>query len=209
MNQTKFTEIQILPKELQVIQDKIYEIRGYRVMLDFDLAELYGIETKVLKQSVRRNIKRFTGEDFMFELTKEELSRSQFVTLKKGRGSNIKYHPFAFTELGVAMLSSVLNSDTAIDINRKIMRAFIVIRQLIENPPINETKELQNEVRELKQYIENVFTDYNDINEDTRMQLELINETLAELQTKNRELNKPRRPIGYQHYNTERGKQSQ
>ena len=183
--------------ELQLMQNRIYEIRGYKVMLDFDLAEIYGIETKVLKQSVKRNLKRFEGDDFMFELTKDELSRSQFVTLNKGRGSNIKYLPFAFTELGVSMLSSVLNSDTAIEINRNIMRAFVAMRQLIQNPPVNEVKELQNEVRELKQYIEDVFTDYNDINEDTRLQLELINETLAELQTKNKELNKPRNPIGF------------
>ena len=96
--------------ELQTIQNKIHEIRGQKVMLDFDLAEMYGIETRVLKQAVRRNPKRFEGNDFMFELTKEELSRSQFVTLNKGRGNNFKYMPFAFTELGVAMLSSVLTT---------------------------------------------------------------------------------------------------
>src|SRR5690554_1179570 len=108
--------------ELAIIQSKIYEIRGVKVMLDFDLAEMYGVETRVLKQSVRRNIKRFEGDDFMFEVTREELSRSQIVILNKGRGYNIKYMPFAFTELGVAMLSSVLNSDTAIEINKGIMR---------------------------------------------------------------------------------------
>ena len=183
--------------ELQVIQNRIYEIRGYKVMLDFDLAEMYGIETKVLKQAVKRNIKRFNGDDFMFELTKDELSRSQFVTLNKGRGSNIKYLPFAFTELGIAMLSSILNSDTAIEVNRGIMRAFVAIRQMILAHPAVEAKDLQKEIRELKQYIEEVFTDYNDINEDTRMQIELINETLSELQAKNRASNKPRRPIGY------------
>ncbi len=186
--------------ELQVIQNKIYEIRGYKVMLDFDLAEMYGTETAQLKRAVRRNIERFEGDDFMFELTKDELSRCQFGILNKGRGSNIKYLPFAFTELGVSMLSSVLNSKTAIEINRKIMRAFVAMRQLILNPPADKMGELQNEVRELKQYIEEVFTDYNDINEDTRMQLELINETLAELQAKNKELNKPIKPIGYQNY---------
>jgi len=101
--------------ELQLIQNKIHTIRGYKVMIDFDLAEMYGIETRVLKQAVRRNIDRFEGDDFMFELTPDEVmefSRSQFVTLNKGRGSNVKYAPFAFTELGVAMLSSVLNSKT-------------------------------------------------------------------------------------------------
>ena len=183
--------------ELQVIQNKIYEIRGYRVMLDFDLAEMYGVNTSQLKRSVRRNIERFEGDDFMFEVTKEELSRCQIGTLNKGRGSNIKYLPFAFTELGVSMLSSVLNSKTAIEINRNIMRAFVAIRQLVLNTPASETKQLQNEVRELKEYIEEVFTDYNDINEDTRTQLELINETLAELQTKNKVLNKPRNPVGF------------
>ena len=75
-------------EQLQIIQNKIYEIRGVKVMLDFDLAEMYAIETRVLKQAVRRNLKRFEGEDFMFELTKEELSRSQIVTLNKGRGGN-------------------------------------------------------------------------------------------------------------------------
>ena len=179
------------------IQNKIYEIRGQRVMLDFDLAEIYGIETSQLKRSVRRNIKRFEGEDFMFEVTKEELSRCQIGTLNKGRGGNIKYLPFAFTELGVAMLSSVLNSETAIKVNRDIMRAFVAVRQLILAPPVDEAKELKNDLKQLKEYIEEVFTDYNDINEDTRMQLELINETLAELQVKHKELNKPRQRIGF------------
>ena len=183
--------------ELSNIQGKIHEIRGYRVMLDFDLADSYGIETRVLKQAVRRNIKRFEGEDFMFEVTMEELSRSQIVTLNKGHGYNIKYLPFAFTELGVAMLSSVLNSDAAIDMNWKIMRAFVAVRNLILNPPVDEVKELQTEVRELKQYVEDVFSDYNDINEDTRIQLELINKSLAELQAKKKALDKSRNPIGF------------
>ena len=181
---------------LQIIQSKIYEIRGQKVMLDFDLAELYGIETRVLKQAVRRNSARFEGEDFMFELTKEEISRSQFVILNKGRGSNIKYAPFAFTELGVAMLSSVLNSPTAIEINRGIMQVFVAMRQLIHTSPVDNIGELKNELKELKEYIEEVFTDQNDINEDTRIQLELINQTLAELQTKDRGF-KERKRIGY------------
>jgi hypothetical protein len=106
------------------------------VILDFDLAKRYGVETKVLKQVVRRNIKRFEGDDFMFEITRDEYNslRSQFVTLEiGGRGKYSKYQPFAFTELGVAMLSSVLNSEKAIDINRKIMRAFVAIRQYVLN----------------------------------------------------------------------------
>jgi len=183
--------------DLQPIQNKIYEIRGFRVMLDFDLAERYGIEAKRLKEAVRRNIERFEGDDFMFEVTKDELSRTQIATLNKGRGSNIKYLPFAFTELGVSMLSSVLNSKTAIKVNRDIMRAFVAMRQLINNPPINETKELQYEVRRLKEYVEEIFADQNDINEDTRIQLELINQSLAELQAKKKEPEKPRPKIGY------------
>ena len=183
--------------DLQLIQSKIYEIRGQRVMLDFDLAQMYGTETAQLKRTVRRNKKRFDGEDFMFEVTRDELSRCQIGTLNKGRGSNIKYLPFAFTELGVAMLSSVLNSETAIEINKGIMRAFVAIRQLIANPPPDKHSLLQKEVKELKQYIEEIFTDQNDINEDTRMQLELINQTLAELQVHQKLSDKPRRPIGF------------
>ena len=133
----------------------------------------------------------------MFEVTKEELLRCQIGTLNKGRGGNIKYLPFAFTELGVAILSSVLSSDTAIEINRGIMRAFVSIRQLTIAPPTDKIAELQSEIKVLKEYIEEVFTDYNDINEDTRIQIELINETLAEMQVKNNELNKPRPRIGF------------
>ena len=183
--------------QLELIQSKIYEIRGQRVMLDFDLAQMYGTETAQLKRAVRRNKKRFDGEDFMFEVTRDELSRCQIGTLNKGRGSNIKYLPFAFTELGVAMLSSVLNSETAIEINKGIMRAFVAIRQLIANPPPDKHSLLQKEVKELKQYIEEIFTDQNDINEDTRMQLELINQTLAELQVHQKLSDKPYRPIGF------------
>ena len=189
--------------ELQVIQNRIYEIREHKVMLDFDLAEMYGVSTKRLKEQVRRNIERFPS-DFMFELAKSEWS--ELVAICDRLPENIKHSsvsPFAFTEHGVTMLSGVLRSEIAINVSIQIVRAFVAMRQLIFNTPAIEAKELQNEVWELKQYIEEVFTDYNDINEDTRMQLELINETLAELQSKNKELNKPRNPIGYQHYNKE------
>ena len=192
--------------ELQLIQSRIYTIRGCKVMIDFDLAEMYGIETRVLKQAVRRNIDRFEGDDFMFELTPnevQEFSRSQFVTLNRGRGSNLKYAPFAFTELGVAMLSSVLNSKTAIEINRGIMRAFVTVRQIMLNPPMNSVAELQTEIRELKKYMDEVLTDQNDINDDTRTQLELINQTLAEMQANNNAINKSRRQIGFISHNEE------
>lgn len=181
---------------LQIIQSKIYEIRGQRVMLDFDLAELYGIETKYLKRSVKNNIRRFPP-DFMFELTKEEFNRLRcnFSTSKRG---GTRYMPFAFSEHGVAQLSAVLNSDVAIEVNIQIIRTFVAMRQWIMAPPINKNVQLQREVKELKEYIEDVFADQNDINEDTRIQLELINQTLAELQVKNREQKKkPRSRIGF------------
>ena len=102
--------------------------------------------------------------------------------------------PYAFTEHGVAQLSSVLNSDIAIEINIQIIRAFIAIRQMVTLTPIDK---VENQMQELKDYIEEVFTDYNDINEETRMQLELINQTLAELQTQKKLSDKPRNPIGF------------
>ena len=119
------------------------------------------------------------------------------MTLKMGQGKHFKYMPYVFTEMGVAMLSSVLRSNTAIQVNINIMRAFVAVRQMITNPPVDKTTELQQEVKELKEYIEDVFTDYNDINEDTRIQLELINKTLAELQVQNKLSNKPHNPIGF------------
>ena len=145
-------------------------------MFDFDLAEMYGTETAQLKRAVRRNIERFEGDDFMFEVTRDELSRCQLGTLNKGRGSNFKYLPFAFTELGVAMLSSVLHSKTAIEINRSIMRAFVALRQMLATPAPAPVADIRQELNELREYIEEVFADYNDINEDTRLQLELINQ---------------------------------
>lgn len=112
------------------IESLIHVVRGQQVMLDSDLARLYGVETKRLKEQVRRNIRRFP-EDFMFELTKEECLRSQIATLNAGRGQHLKYMPFAFTENGVAMLSSVLKSGTAIEVNIRIMRAFTAMRSFL------------------------------------------------------------------------------
>ena len=113
--------------ELERIKQSIHEIRGQKVILDFDLAKMYQVETKRLKESVRRNIRRFP-EDFMFELSTEEwvILRTQFATSSWGCQ---RYNPYAFTEQGVAMLSSVLNSEIAIDINIAIVRAFVMIRQ--------------------------------------------------------------------------------
>ena len=130
------------------IENKIYLIRDKRVMLDKDLAELYGVKTKALNQAVKRNIERFP-EYFMFQLTKEEseISRSQFVTLKHGQ--NIKYSPYAFTEQGVAMLSSVLNSKKAIRVNIQIMITFTKLREMITNH-----KELTEKFKQLESKIE-------------------------------------------------------
>jgi hypothetical protein len=113
--------------ELATIKNSIHEIRGKKVILDYELAELYGMETKRLKESVRRNLKRFPS-DFMIELTQEEWAnlRTQFTTSRWG---GKRYPPFAFTEQGVAMLSSVLNSDRAIEVNINMMRAFVMMRQ--------------------------------------------------------------------------------
>jgi hypothetical protein len=141
--------------QLQAIQTKIYEVRGQKVMLDFDLAEMYEVETKRLKEAVRRNINRFP-DDFMFELTKAEFEslRSQIATLKTGRGQHSKYFPFAFTEQGVAMLSTVLNSQKAIDVNISIMRAFVVIRQYALSH-----KDLTEKLKKLEQKYNKQFKD--------------------------------------------------
>jgi len=124
-------------KEVQVIgildiQRRIMPVRGVQVMLDRDLAALYGVETRALNQAVRRNIGRFP-EDFMFQLSKEDCLRSQIVTLNEARGKHLKYLPYAFTENGIAMLSSVLRSETAIDVNIRIMRAFTALRRFVSD----------------------------------------------------------------------------
>lgn len=117
---------------VEIIEKKILLIRGEKVMIDADLADLYEVPVKVLNQAVKRNMGRFPA-DFMFQLSKEEddFLRSQFVTLKKGRGAHRKYLPYVFTEQGVAMLSSVLNSERAVKVNIEIMRAFVKLRQML------------------------------------------------------------------------------
>jgi len=134
---------------IEVVISKIIFVRGEKVLLDRDLAELYGVETKVLKQAVRRNIKRFPN-DFMFELTKEEFEnwRSQFVT-SNAEKMGLRYSPMAFTEQGVAMLSSVLRSNRAIEVNVAIMRAFVQLRKMISSH-----KELAHKLLELEQRLE-------------------------------------------------------
>lgn len=186
-------------EELDNIQSKIYVIRGQRVMLDFDLANIYQVETAHLKRQVRRNIERFEGEDFMFELTSAELSRCQIGTLNKRRGSNIKYMPFAFTEIGVAMLSGVLKSKVAVEANRRIMRAFVAYHHLAELPLAATYLDLRKQIEDIRNEMNEILADQNDINESTRAQLDAISTALAELQAsraQNPSLDK-RRPIGF------------
>ena len=141
--------------ELQLVQNKIYQIRGHKFLLDADLAILYGTNTKTLKQAVRRNKRRFR-EDFMFELNKAEHEslRSQIVTLEIGRGKYSKYLPYAFTEQGVAMLSSILKSNKAIDVNIAIMRAFVVLRQ-----HLSDYNDLKQEIGKLEREMKRKFKD--------------------------------------------------
>jgi hypothetical protein len=140
--------------EIEVIHNKIFEIRGHKVMLDFDLADLYEVENKRLKASVRRNIKRFP-EDFMFELNEIEFSnlRTKFSTSSYGGN---RYMPFAFTEQGIAMLSSILKSDKAIEINISIMRTFVTIRQFALN-----YSELQKRINEIENQFPDIYTTLN------------------------------------------------
>ena len=197
--------------EIAVIQRKIYEIRGQKVILDRDLAALYQVETKVLNQAVKRNIDRFP-EDFMFRLTLKEWReiainegvidlKSQIVTSNWG---GVRKMPYAFTEHGVVMLASLLRSEIAVKMSVQITRAFVAMRQALVALTATEAKvELLNEkIERLNLYIEEVMHDQNDvnemqraINEETAMQLELINQSLAELQAKPKA--KPMNPVGF------------
>ena len=171
--------------ELLVIQSKIYELRGQKIMFDYDLAAIYGVETRVLNQAVKRNITRFP-EDFMFQVTSEEwmMMSSQIVTTSSSKRPKTAL-PYAFTEHGVIMLSSVLRSETAIQVNIAVTRAFVAVRQMLsKNSVVLRISQLEKDFNELKHDLEEIFADYNDINEDTRVQLEAINITLAELQAR-------------------------
>lgn len=164
--------------ELQLIQNKIFEIRGQRVMLDYNLAELYEVETRALKQAVKRNIKRFPP-DFMFELTKSEWQ--ELITICDNLPQNLKFSPalpFAFTEQGVAMLSSVLKSPKAIEVNISIMRAFVILRQYALG------------YAELNRKLEEFMI-------ETNMQFSDIYQALTELASQKEQENKPRRRIGF------------
>jgi hypothetical protein len=166
-----------LPIKGENISLLIHFVRGEKVLLDFDLALLYGVEVKRLKEAVRRNMQRFPA-DFIFELNKAEMIslRSQFASLK--RGQHQKYTPFAFTELGVAMLSSVLNSEKAIKVNIEIMRAFVQLRRFLE-----ANRELALKIEELERTVSG-----HDEN------IALIFETIRQMIEKK---NEPREPVGF------------
>lgn len=176
--------------EIAVIQNKIYEIRGHKVMIDRDLAEMYGVQTKALNQAVKRNIERFP-EDFMFQLTTEETQnwKSQIVTTNSIK-MGLRRNPYAFTELGVAMLSSVLTSKIAIQVNIGIMRAFVAVRQylLSANNPTQEIEDLKQRVKELEESSEDTLAAINDLSEDTRKELDDIYLALTELAEKKKKL---------------------
>ena len=184
--------------QLDNIQNLIYVIRGQRVMLDFDLARLYEVETRSLNQTVKRNARRFP-QDFMFQLTEQEwiLISSQFVTTSRMKRPT-KSLPYAFTELGALMLSSVLRSPVADETSIKITRAFVAVRQMLSFSTLPERiVTLAQELYKLKEEVNDILADQNDINESTRAQLDAISTALAELQAKNPEEEKPRRPIGF------------
>ena len=184
--------------QLARIKSLIYEIRGVKVMLDKDLAELYHVTTGNLNKAVKRNHKRFPP-DFMFQLNKTEFEQLKSdLIFQNGTSSwgGTRKLPYAFTEQGLAMLSGVLNSDIAIDVNISIMRAFVALRKL---PSLVRKEDLLEAKREVMDYIDEILSDQNDINESTRAQLDAISTALAELQASRSQhatLNK-RRPIGF------------
>jgi len=177
---------------LEAITQRILLLREQKVLLDADLATLYGVETKALNQAVKRNLERFP-EDFMFQLTWEEASnsRSQFVTLKPG--ANVKYRPYAFTEQGVAMLSSVLKSPQAIAVNVEIMRAFVRLRELIATSK-NLAHRLDDLEQRIEQKTETLSRRHDAFALTTRAQLKQVFDVIRELMTPP---NPPKRSIGF------------
>ena len=185
------------------IEALIYEVRGQRVILDYQLAVLYGVETKNLKRAVKANIGRFPP-DFMFELTKEEFEvlRCRNFTSKNRGGT--RYMPYAFTQEGVAMLSGLLRSEVAIKANIHIMRAFVRMRSALASVDklSMDIMEMKHQIAELNHYMEDILRDQNDINEETMMQLQLINESLAEMRSEKMSSDVDRKRIGFRTSNS-------
>ena len=188
-----------MSEDLIIVQNLIYEIRGQKVMLDFDLARLYSVSTGALNQAVKRNIERFPA-DFMFRLTGEEVQNmmSQFVISSKRKTSA---PPFAFTEQGVAMLASVLKSPIAVAASISIMRAFVQVRQyLLTTASMSaELKELRAKVDLLALQREEDLGDINDLSEDVRQDIDNLYLAIGELSSRIEEKKQaPRRKIGFQ-----------
>ncbi len=218
--------------DIEVIKHRIYEVRGMQVMLDRDLAELYGVETKVLNQAVKRNIERFP-EDFMFKLNRKDVFflksqqitvnehnvdlRSQFVTsspenidaesdthlesqIATSNWGGGRYLPYAFTELGIAMLSSVLRSETAIQVNINIMRAFVAIRHAIGAwQGVNlKVEQLSHKVDNLNARVDEILHEQNENNMEMAVQISALNDALDQLREKP---STPRKRIGFKQEN--------
>lgn len=197
--------------DLQVIQSKIFEIRGCKVMLDVDLAQLYCTETRLLKRAVRRNMDRFP-DDFMFQLTQTEANNLKPIGVSQigtPQYNFSAYMPFAFTEQGVAMLSSVLRNEIAVKVNISIMRAFVAVRQYVfsSNVQSKEIEELRQRIRELEiqgentlKVIANIGEDtlesINDLSEEIRNEIDGVYLALTELSDK-KSMGKKRNPIGF------------
>lgn len=185
--------------ELQTIQSKIYEIRGQRVMLDRDLAELYQVTTGVLNQAVKRNIKRFP-DDFMFQLTDNETEnwKSQIV-ITNSITMGLRRNPYAFTEQGVSMLSAVLKSNTAVRVSISVMRAFVAMRQYLTSTATitAELSEIRAKLRLLEHNNEDTLEAVNDLSEDLRKDIDNIYLAIGELSAKTPKATKPRYPIGF------------
>ena len=185
--------------KLQPIQSKIYEIRGQRVMLDRDLAELYGVPTSALNQAVKRNMERFP-DDFMFQLTDEETEKwkSQIV-ITKSITMGLRRNPYAFTEQGVSMLSAVLKSDIAVKVSIAIMRAFVAMRNYIATTSTvtAELQEIRAKLALMERNDEDNMEAINDLSEDMRKEIENIYLAIAELSVKPQRVERPRKPIGF------------
>jgi hypothetical protein len=184
--------------ELILVQNLIHEIRGQKVMLDFDLARLYQVKTGELNQSVKRNIKRFPP-DFMFQLTPEEVKMMSQIVISSKRKASAP--PFAFTEQGVAMLSGLLKSDVAIAANIAIMRAFVQVREylLAASSLSAEVKELRAKVDLLALQREDDLGAVNDLSEDVRKDIDNLYLAIGELSSRMEEKKaEPRRKIGFQ-----------
>lgn len=179
---------------LETITQRIVVVREQKVLLDSDLAALYGVETRRFNEQVRRNTERFP-EDFMFQLTQEEWDslRSQFATLKMGRGQHRKYLPYAFTEHGAIMAATVLNSSRAVEVSIYVVRAFVRLREMISS-----NKELAKRLDELEQRIEHktetLALQHDSFARNTRAQLKQVFDAIRELMTPP---DPPKRPIGF------------